>query len=196
MSTIKDMAQLGRLIAARHGWPAAKAFKAYVMTDADRATLTTSALDLLALFPSSPDADYGAMLSGAFAVQLERALSASELTVPKRAVPVQLVSGGLSVAGQAVLGTDDTPDHVWVMVGPYVADIALFRLAYARSAPPALFHHIDRVFGPNKALYVDHWARNRHMGLTYEPRDVLAEADVTALMGDAYRAIQAGRGGD
>ncbi|MFC4254046.1 hypothetical protein ACFOWT_01345 [Croceibacterium xixiisoli] len=82
------------------------------------------------------------------------------------------------------------------MVGPHVADIALFRLAYARSAPAALFHHIDRMFGPNKALYVDHWSRTRQIGLIYEPRDVLAEADVTALMGDAYRAIQAARGGE
>ncbi|MFC4254045.1 hypothetical protein ACFOWT_01340 [Croceibacterium xixiisoli] len=94
MSTSKDVIRLGKLIAARHGWPAAKAFKAYRMTDADRAAITTSALDLLALFPSTINADSGAMLSAAFAVQLERALSAPE------GVPVQVVSGGLSIAGQ------------------------------------------------------------------------------------------------
>ncbi len=70
MSAIKDIAQLGKLVAAQHGWPAAKAFKAYEMTDADRDALSRCAIDLLKVFPPIPGAC--ALMSAALAVSLER----------------------------------------------------------------------------------------------------------------------------
>lgn len=191
MSVAKDLTQLGKLIARQHGWPAAKAFKAYEMDDRDRAALTTSAVDLLTIFPDTPKA--GVLMSAAFAVQLERALHG----------PIQIIAGTLKVEGQAVF-TDRLPldgaalfsadrdwkGHVWVMVGPYVADISIFRTAYSRHGPPALARHIDLVFGPDKGLYVEHWSRTRQRGLGYEPQYVLSEAEVTTLMGGAYRMIE------
>jgi len=174
----KDISQLGRLIAASHGWPAAKAFKAYRMTSADQSALTSCAVDLLKVFPADPGT--GAMLTAAFAVQLERVLAA----------PLHVMRGRLMVAGQAVAGTEEAADHSWVMVGPYVADIAIFRMAYSRTAPALLFHHLDSVFGGNKALYVDHWTRTRRLGIEYDPQHVLDEAEVTDLMGQAYRLLQ------
>jgi hypothetical protein len=193
MTVAKDLAELGKLIAAQYGWPSAKAFKAYEMSDADRVTLTTSAVNLLSIFPDEPDT--GAMLSAAFAVQLERALVA----------PIHVVAGTVTVEGepvfsdpapldrQAILSTGDLDwrGHVWVMVGPYVADISIFRAAYSRHGAASLSRHVDLVFGPNKALYVDAWTRTRRVGLVYEPRYVFSAAEVTALMGGAYRKIEA-----
>ncbi|MCE7796346.1 hypothetical protein LWE61_07195 [Sphingobium sufflavum] len=195
MTTAKDLVHLGKLIAATHGWAAAKAFKSYRMGDADRAVLATCAVDLLRVFPTRPDSS--ALMSAAFAVQLDRVLSA----------PVQVVAGTLSMEGEPVLGDHRPFDgpatfaqshpawqgHVWVMVGPYVADIALFRAAYSPAGPPRLARHIDLLFGPNQALYVDAWQRSRQRGLHYEPQYVLAEAEVTGLMGGAYALIEEAR---
>jgi hypothetical protein len=61
------------------------------------------------------------MLNAAYAVHLGRALTA----------PIIVVEGTLSVAGEPV-----AQDHGWVMIGPWVADMALFSRAYAPDAPP------------------------------------------------------------
>ncbi|WP_303541152.1 hypothetical protein [Sphingomonas natans] len=195
MSVAKDLTELGKLIARQHGWPAAKAFKAYEMNDRDRAVLTTSAVDLLTIFLDVPAAC--AAMSAAFAVQLERVLRG----------PIQVVAGTLTVEGEAVFGDRsprggaascsteayDCNGHVWVMVGPYVADISIFRIAYSPHGPPKLARHINLVFGPNQGLYVEHWRRTRRRGLGYEPHYVLSAAEVTALMGGAYQTIEAHR---
>ena len=191
MSKVKDLSGLGKLIAVHHGWPAARDFKAYEMDDAARARVSATALDVLKVFPPIPGAC--ALMSAAFAVRLEDRLGG----------PIQVVAGTLSVEGEPVFGDRspvpagafaqdhlDWDGHVWVMVGPYVADISLFRTAYSRAGPARLWRHIDLTFGPNKGLYVDHWARTRQMGLGYEPTYVLSRDEVNGLMGGAYRAIQ------
>lgn len=192
MSTVKDLAQLGKLIARHHGWPAARSFKSYTMEDADRAILSQCAVDLLKVFP--PMTDPSALMSAALAVQAEKRLQA----------PVQVVAGTLAVEGVPVLGdrapfdgqavfasaVPEWPGHVWVMVGPWVVDVALFRIAYSRHAPARLAKHVDLAFGPNKGLYVDSWKHTPRMGLTYEPAYVLSAAEVTRLMGGAYHAIK------
>jgi hypothetical protein len=53
MSTVKDLAQLGKLVALHHGWAAAKAFKTHALTDAERAVVSQGAVDLLTVFPRS-----------------------------------------------------------------------------------------------------------------------------------------------
>jgi hypothetical protein len=75
------------------------------------------------------------MLNAAYAVHLARGLDA----------PIHVVEGTLSVAGEVV-----AEDHGWVMVGPWLADMALFSRAYAPDAPPRLAAHVLRAFGPNK----------------------------------------------
>jgi hypothetical protein len=192
MSVVKDIAQLGKLIAAKHGWPAAKAFKAYEMSDSDRAAITGTAIDLLKVFPKIPGAC--ALMSAAYAVQLERVVDA----------PVQVVLGTLTVESTPVFGDGaaidaaallatgdlDWDGHAWVMIGPYIADISIFRTAYSRFGPALLSRHVDLIFGPNKGLYVDHWKRTRQIGLGYEPQYVLSADEVTALMGGAFKTIQ------
>jgi len=207
MSIAKDLAQLGKHIAAQHGWPAAKAFKSYEMSDADRAALSKCAVDLLTVFPATPDSS--AMMSAALAVALESRLNA----------PVQVVAGTLSVEGVPVFGDrqpfdgakvfgeaeqdqngqdwngQDWNGHVWVMVGPYIVDISIFRTAYSAEGPARLSRHVDLVFGPGKALYVDLWKRTAQQGLGYEPQYVLSADEVTRLMGWAYHLIQQARQG-
>lgn len=182
MSTVKDLAQLGKLIAAQHGWAAAKAFKSYQMTDADRAALSRRAVDLLKVLPASGTA---AMLSAALAVSLEGHLDA----------PVQIVAGTLTVEGVPVFSSSAPFDdagwdgHVWVMAGPYVVDASIFRAAYSGTGPARLSKHVLSAFGPNKGLYVDHWKRTARQGLGYEPQHVLSAQDVNALMAKAYQLI-------
>lgn len=197
MPIAKDLAQLGKLVAAQHGWAEAKAFKSYEMTDADRAVLSKCAVDLLKVFPEAGGT--AAMMSAALAVHLESRLTA----------PVHVVAGTLSVEGVPVFGDrqpfdgaevfgEASPEwngHVWVMVGPYVVDLALFRIAYSADGPARLSRHVDLVFGPGKALYVDQWKRTGQQGLRYEPHYVLGTGEVNRLMGAAYHLIQQARGG-
>lgn len=192
MPIAKDLAQLGKLIAVQHGWAAAKAFKSYEMSDADREVLSKCAVDLLNVFPPVPGAC--ALMSAALAVRLESLVTA----------PVHVMAGTLAVEGVPVFGDRDefdgakvfgTPDfdwagHVWVMIGPYVVDAAIFRTAYSREGPARLARHVDLTFGPNKGLYVNNWKRSSQLGLSYEPQYVLSADEVTSLMGGAYHAIR------
>lgn len=197
MFASKNLASLGKLVAVHHGWAAAKAFKSYALDDGDRAKISHAALEILKLFPACPDS--GAMLTAALAVRLGQRLDA----------PVQMAAGSLLLDKQAVLSSaqgtemkafpaDDGADyagHVWLMVGPHVVDVSLFRLAYSAEGPAALSRHVDLVFGPNKGLYVDEWARTRRLGLQYEPQYVLSEDEVTRLMGHAFALMKADREG-
>lgn len=191
MSNTKNLAALGKLIAAQHGWPAAKAFKSYQLDDTARATISAAALDILKVFP--PLGGAGALMSAALAVRLEGTLDG----------PIQVVAGTLSVNDEPVL-VDHAPllpgafsqadpgwrGHVWVMAGPYIVDVSIFRTAYSRAGPATLSRHIDLMFGPNKALYVEHWGRTRLRGLKYEPGYVLSRDEVNALMAGAYHKIR------
>lgn len=191
MSKMKDLPALGKLIAVHHGWSVARDFKAYEMDDTARAKVSAAALDILRVFPPQPGAC--SLMSAAFAVRLEEILDG----------PIQVVAGTLSVNGAPVLGDRKPPcsgafsdgnvtwnGHVWTMIGPYIADVSMFRTAYSRSGPTTLSRHVDLTFGPNKGLYVDHWGRTRKVGLQYEPSYVLSRDEVNGLMGGAYLAIR------
>jgi hypothetical protein len=191
MLPVKDLAQLGQRVAATHGWAAAKAFKAYAWSDADRARIARCASELLGVFPKGPGTVN--LLTAALAVQLQRHLQA----------PVHLVAGTLSVDGAAVLGdrlpfdgpgvfaepNPAWPGHLWVMVGAHVVDVAIFRIAYSPDCPPELAHHVHGVFGPDKGLYADQWRQARRLGLAYEPQYVLSEDDLMRLMAAAHHAM-------
>ena len=191
MSIARNLAELGKLVSIDHGWPAAKAFKAYRMLDSDRAALSARAVDLLKVFPPIPGAC--ALMSAALAVSLERRLSA----------PVYLVAGTLTVEGVPAFGKREpidgaqvfaasNPDwdgHVWAMIGPYIVDISIFRTAYSSTGPARLARHILSTFGPNKGLYVDLWRHTGRVGLGYEPHHVLSNDEVTALMQGAYKVM-------
>lgn len=192
MSPIKNITQLGKLVADQHGWAAAKDFKSYEMDEADQAVLSQCAIDLLKVFSKVPGTC--ALMSAALAIGLERRMKA----------PIHVVAGTLAVGGVPVFGdqqpfdgslvfSTSSPDwdgHVWVMVGGYVVDISIFRTAYSTEGPARLARHIDLTFGPGKGLYVDHWTRTRQVGLNYEPHYVLSVDEVTGLVGGAFHLIK------
>jgi len=154
MSAIKDITQLSKLVANKHSWAAAKAFKSYEMNEADRVALSHCAIDLLSIFP--PVAGACALMSAALAVGLERHMKA----------PIHVVAGTLAVEGVPVFGdrrpidgslvfSTSSPDwdgHAWVMIGPYVVDISIFRTAYSAEGSARLARHIDLTFAPKKGL--------------------------------------------
>ncbi|WP_260928761.1 hypothetical protein [Novosphingobium sp. 9] len=197
MQPAKDLLQLSQRVAASHGWAAAKAFKGWRWSEADQATIASTATALLKVFPGSHG--HEAALSAALAVQLERQLGA----------PVQLVAGTLSLDGVPVIGdrqtfdgpavfSQDEPDfagHLWVMAGGHVIDIALFRLAASPECPPELARHVHLAFGQGKGLYADRWRGAKRSGLSWEPQYVLSEAEVTGLMGTAFRLMTAAKEG-
>jgi hypothetical protein len=162
------------------------------MSEADGAHLGKCAVQLLHAFPARPGTSV--LMSAALAVQLERVLM----------TPAHVVAGTLVIEGEPVFGDrlpfdgpaifgtshSDWHGHAWVIIGPHVVDISLFRTAYSRLGPPRLAPHVDLVFGPGKGLYVDHWQRCRQRGLSYEPQYVLSEEEVTRLMGGAYELIE------
>ncbi len=53
MSGTPDLAALCTMIASSQGWPAAKAFKAYRPTDADKAIIANLARDLPDIYPDT-----------------------------------------------------------------------------------------------------------------------------------------------
>ncbi len=174
MTASLALTRLSRLIAASHSWETARTFKAWSPSEDDKALMATRAQDVLKVMAGK---DVTApMLGAAYAVHLARALTA----------PIMVVEGTLSVAGDVV-----ADDHGWVMIGPWVADMALFSRAYAPDAPPRLAAHVLRAFGPNKGLFCDAWRRTARLGLGYDPRRVLTEAEVTALVGEATVALRA-----
>lgn len=189
-----DLVQLGQRVAATHGWAAARAFKAYVWNERDRAEIAACASDILKLFPAT--AGQEASLSATLAFQLQRRLQA----------PVHLVAGTLSVEGVAVrtdrISSDGTSPfaagapawrgHLWIMVGPHIVDVAIFRLANAPDCPPILARHVHSWFGSDKGLYADQWRHARRIGLDYDPLHVLSEEDVNHLLNAAYRLIKDG----
>jgi hypothetical protein len=196
MPPIKNIIQLSKLIAQQHGWPAAKAFKSYEMTEADQIALSQCAVALLKMFPAAPNAS--AMMSAALAVALERHMKG----------PIHVVAGTLVVEGEPVFGDRQPFDasalfgaptpawngHAWVMIGDYIVDISIFRTAYSADGPAKLAQHIDLHFGTGKGLYVDQWKRTRRVGLHYEPQYVLSADEVTAQMGAAFHLIEQSRG--
>jgi|GEM_PF-2463137 hypothetical protein len=173
MTASLALTRLSRLIAASHSWDLARAFKAYAPSEDDKALMASRAQDVLRVMAGK---DVTApMLNAAYAVHLGRALAA----------PIVVVEGTLSVAGEAV-----ADGHGWVMIGPWVADMALFSRAYAPDAPPRLAAHVLRAFGPNKGLFCEEWRRTTRLGLGYEPRRVLRETEVTALVGEVTGALR------
>jgi hypothetical protein len=195
VSVAKNMVELGALVAVTHGWEEARRFKKYRPSDDDKIILANCAKEILDIFPDMAAAC--AMMSAAFAVHLERGMTA----------PIHVVAGALYADGERVFGTDAAVDgsrifsrsafdwdgHVWVMTGGYVADISLFRTAYSREAPPALSSLVAATFGPGKGMYFDDWRKTRKLGLRYEPSYVLPAEQVDGLLAGAHALVKAGQ---
>lgn len=174
MTASLALARMGRLVAEAHGWDLARAFKTYEPSAADQAVIAGCAQDMLRALGGKPLS--APALSAAFAVHLGRKLDA----------PIVVTQGTLAVTGETVPG-----DHAWVMIGPWIADMALFTRAYAADAPPTLAAHVLRAFGPGKGLFCEAWRRTPRMGLGYDPRRVLDDASLETCLAEASAQLRA-----
>jgi hypothetical protein len=176
MSNSKALISLGREIARVHGWPAAKAFKSYRPSDRDRAMIAAKAAEMLKLL--TPAAAAAAEMSAAFVVHLERDLDA----------PAYMVTGELRLMGEPLSPPNG---HAWLMIGSNVADIALFRMAYSRTAPSNLAQHAYQMFGPDQGLLFAPWSDTRKVGFDYIPHRVLSDEEIDSLLVSARELIGA-----
>jgi hypothetical protein len=128
------------------------------------------------------------------AVQLERHLGQNAYVVGGalgvEGAPVYPALGGFGADG---VGAPDWDGHAWVMIGAHIIDPSIFRAAYSADGPPRLARHVDLVFGPGKALFVDTWRHAAQLGFSYRPMHVFSADEVTHLMGGAYVLIQQSR---
>ena len=108
--------------------------------------------------------------------------------------PAYVVAGTLAVMGQRIFGdghpidgkifdesNSDWDGHAWVMFGPLIADISLFRTAYSAQSPRLLANHVRHEFGSGRGLLIVRWSDAPKSGLHYSPQYVLAETQVDAL---------------
>jgi len=175
--------KLDRLIAASHSPEAAKVFKAFAPNDADMTTLQHVGEEVLKNY--WPETGACALMSAIYAARLHSVSMA----------PTYVVAGSLSVCGVRVFG-DGRPfngrklfsesktswdGHAWVMFGPYVADVSIFRTAYSTQSPALLARHVRQEFGEGRGLLIVKWSDAPSLGLYYAPEYVLTEEQITGL---------------
>lgn len=169
------------LIAASFSEAEAAAYEAYTPSDADRAALGATGMDLLKHFP--PMAGACMAMSAMHAVLLET-------PVKQRAY---VAVGSLYVGDVRVFGDDAPVDggkfnqsspswdgHAWVMLGDLVADASLFRTARSGKGHPALSPHVAREF-PKAGMMICKASDTYLSGLRYEPHYVLTAEQVDAI---------------
>jgi hypothetical protein len=170
----------------------AKAYKAFEPTQEEKQTLAHTGGDVLRHL--SPTAGACALMSAAFAERLQQ----SGLR------HVYVVAGSLSVRGQLVFG-DRLPfdgqkvfsesnsswnGHAWIMFGPYVADISIFRTAYSQRSPTLLTTHVRQEFGERRGLLMVRWTDAPKSGLRYSPQYILSDNQVAALTSGASAILR------
>jgi hypothetical protein len=194
LTKFQSLDHLVGLIASGNGPTVADAFRTFVPNDDARMIISETAKAVLQRFPTIPGAC--ALMSATFCACLEQRLQA----------PIHVVAGMLTVNDEPVFG-DGTPmdgnavfghsnldwdGHAWVMVGPYVADISIFRTAYSSKSPLLLERHIYAKFGTGKGFYFRGWESTHKDGLGYHPQYVLSERQVISLLKGAKQVIEGG----
>jgi hypothetical protein len=112
--------------------------------------------------------------------------------------PVHVVAGALDVLGVRIFGTSDPTraamlsasnfswdGHAWIMLGPYVADVSLFRTARSDRSHPVLREHVTREFGSKSGLLIVRESDAQLSGLEYFPEHVLSNEQREALANGA-----------
>lgn len=181
VSSDSILQELGRMVAASQGWPAAKIFKSYRLTPQDHPAIARCAKDVTKIFPDDGPAH---LLATALFLQLQRHTDA----------PVQMVSGQLEVAGERLgeyveAANGGTARHLWIMAGSTIVDPGIFRIASGNACPPRARQHILGTLGVNKAIYVDGMRNARRLGFGYMPARVLDAGGIDALMQQAYQMM-------
>jgi hypothetical protein len=178
---------LEKLVAASRSREEVRAYKAFAPTEEEKQLLAEVGREVLQNLP--PQAGACALMSAIYAARLQDV----GLNF------VYVVAGTLRVLKRPVFGSDrpfdgskvfsesnsDWDGHAWVMFGPYVADISIFRTARSSCSPPLLATHVRQEFGDGRGLLIVRWTDAPKSGLEYSPQYVLSDAQVTALVAGA-----------
>ena len=173
-----------KLIASCRSRKETQAYKAFAPTEDDVRRLGEIGREVLQHLP--PEAGACALMSAVYAARLQSVGLA----------PAYVAAGSLLVQGQRVFGdgrpfdgakafsesNTDWDGHAWVMFGPYVADVSIFRTAYSSHAPRLLAAHMREEFGNGRGLLVVRWSDAPKSGLHYSPQYVLTESQVSGLV--------------
>lgn len=178
------MAQLFGLIRDSYSLREARAWKAIRMTDPYRAALAEAGRDVLGLFKSGPGRCTA--MTAVYVWRLRDMIDA----------PVFMVAGDLHAGHERVFGTGEPIDgpeifscdsqswngHAWLVLGPMIADISICRTAFSPRSPPALARHFRATFSATAGLVAADATALADMALTYTPRYVLTEREITGLV--------------
>lgn len=179
------MKSLFQIIADTYSEQAARLFRDHKPTQVELMDITDIGKDVLQYFSSKPGA-CGAM-SAMFAARWEM----------KPRSPLYVVAGELYVNEVRVYGHDtlqfsiqeeinsSNPSwdgHFWIVFGPYVVDVSIFRTAYSDYSPPALKRFVLREFGTGRGLLIADSSAVEAMGFRYIPHAVLTKEQVTAYV--------------
>jgi hypothetical protein len=174
--------RIDKLIAATHGKAAARAHRHYTPPRSDIERAGIIGRDVLSQFDRIAGACSG--LSAMYATDLGRMAGFKAYVVAGTlfADGHRVFGNGKPFDGKAVFSTSNMSwdGHVWVMIGPYVADISIGWTARLGGAAPlaALVH---REMGPNAGLIIMKWQDAPLSGLTYSPQYVLTDDQVEIL---------------
>jgi len=174
--------RIDKLIAATHGKSAARAHRHYIL---DRSGIEQAAdvgRGVLGEFDQIAGACTG--LSAVYARDLNQVAGFT----------AYVVAGTLAADGRRVFGDGGPFDgkavfsasnmswdgHVWVMIGPYIADISIGWTARF-GGPAPLASLVSREMGPNAGLMIVKWQDAPLSGLIYSPQYVLTDDQVAVL---------------
>lgn len=181
--------RIDKLIAATHGKSAARDHRHYVPPRSDLERAGSIGRDVLGHFERIAGACSG--LSAVYATDLSRiaGLTAYVVAGSLFADGLRVFGDGRPFNGTAVFSTSDMSwdGHVWVMIGPYVADISIGWTARL-AGPPPLASLVSREMGPKAGLMIVRWQDAPLSGLTYSPQYVLT-ADQVAVLDHSARTV-------
>lgn len=188
--------KLARLIAASFSREIAKRYADFLPSEQQIRELADVGREVLRAIPPEPGACV--LMSAVYAARLQR----------QGITPAYVVAGSLDVRGQCVFGHGkffdgrsefsrsnfDWDGHAWVVFGPYIADISLFRTARSSKSPRVLAEHVSREFTQTAGLLIVKGSDAVLSGLHYTPAYVLTDSQVDALFRGARERYAPGHG--
>lgn len=162
----------------------ARRWRDYRLSAEARETMSEAARDILYLFEPGPGRC--TMMTATYVWRLRDMLKA----------PIFMAVGDLHAGGQRVYGTGQAIDgsalfsennmswdgHAWLVLGPWVADVSIFRTAFSPQSPPALADHFRRNFKGSEGLLAAGPQGLTEMGVAYVPRYILTDDEIARLI--------------
>jgi hypothetical protein len=170
------------LITKSHSSTAADAYRDFLPTEQQRQRLYEVGREVLSNFPNIPGAC--APMSTLYAARWQQ----------ESDTPIYVVAGKLNIEDNPVFGSEIDANeigsvlsqsnsswdgHCWLVFGPYIVDISIFRTAYSDYSPAILASHVTEKFGKNRGILVAEPSALAEHGFQYIPQYVFTEELVT-----------------